>query len=128
MNGKPFKALGVSGAVFQGLEAFELAFALASVVYESDEVTGLCPITGQPDFYKITIRVAPHQHGLESKSLKLYLQQFREQGAFAETLAGQIAKDVGEALQAHLVTVIVEQKPRGGVSITAQSSWAREGF
>lgn len=123
MTQPAFKTLGVSQAVFQGLEAFVLAHPLASIVYESDEVTGLCPITSQPDFYTVSIRVVPEDHGLESKSLKLYLQQFRNQGAFAETLAGQIAEDVGEALDAVTVTVTVTQKPRGGVQIVATARW-----
>ena len=53
------------------------------VTFTTQEVTSLCPITGQPDFYRITITYIPGRHCLESKSLKLYLFSFRQSGIFA---------------------------------------------
>lgn len=57
------------------------------VVLESDEVTSLCPVTGQPDWETVHIEFEPGAYCIESKSLKLYLWSFREEGHFCEALA-----------------------------------------
>jgi 7-cyano-7-deazaguanine reductase len=67
------------------------------------------------------VEYAPDELCLESKSLKLYLARFRNEGAFCEALAVRIRDDVAEALglDQSRVTVMLEQKPRGGITITA---------
>lgn len=102
------------------LEAFENP-GVAEVVLECDEFTSLCPITGQPDFQTISITYGPQKKCLESKSLKLYLWSFREEGSFCEALANQIAWDIEEAIDARFVEVVIKQKPRGGISIQARA-------
>jgi len=89
----------------------------------SDELTAVCPITGQPDLYRATIEYRPQSLCLESKSLKLYLAGFRNEGAFCEALAVKIRDDVAAALElsADDVRVTLVQKPRGGITITATS-------
>jgi 7-cyano-7-deazaguanine reductase len=81
----------------------------------------VCPVTGQPDLYVATIEYSPGPLCLESKSLKLYLNGFRNEGAFCEALAVRIRDDVAEALElpAEKVRVTLRQKARGGISITA---------
>ncbi|MCL6611191.1 MAG: preQ(1) synthase [Peptococcaceae bacterium] len=86
---------------------------------ESDEVTSLCPVTGQPDWETVTIEYEPDKHCIESKSLKLYLWSFREEGHFCEALDSRIAQDVQEACRPKWCRVTVRQKPRGGVKIEA---------
>ncbi|MRR09847.1 preQ(1) synthase, partial [bacterium] len=54
------------------------------VILETAEFTALCPITGQPDFGTITISYVPDKLVVESKSLKLYLWSFRQEGHFHE--------------------------------------------
>jgi 7-cyano-7-deazaguanine reductase len=49
------------------------------------EFTSLCPKTGQPDFGAITYTYTPDEKCVELKSLKLYLQRFRDQGIFYES-------------------------------------------
>lgn len=78
-------------------------------------MTARCPITGQPDFYRVSILVEATRYP-ESKSLKLYLQQYREEGLFCEAFAARIAADV-KAKTGGRVEVEVEQKPRGGIAI-----------
>jgi 7-cyano-7-deazaguanine reductase len=87
----------------------------------SDELTAVCPITAQADFYVARIVYRPDTLCLESKSLKLYLAQFRNEGVFAEALAVRIKSDVAAALELEpaAVTVTLTQKPRGGITITA---------
>ena len=89
----------------------------------SDELTAVCPITGQPDLYTATIEYDPKELCLESKSLKLYLMRFRDQGHFCEALAVKIRDDVAETLElaADGVRVTLVQKARGGITITARS-------
>src|SRR6185437_16525360 len=87
----------------------------------SDELTAVCPITNQPDFYTARIEYRPRELCLESKSLKIYLSRFRDQGAFCEALAVQIRDEVAAALEVDsaAVHVTLRQKARGGITISA---------
>src|SRR4051812_39257662 len=67
---------------FAGLDTFPAPPAVTVVRMVSDEVTALCPITGQPDWYEVAITYRPDQSCIESKSLKLYFQTFRNEGIF----------------------------------------------
>jgi 7-cyano-7-deazaguanine reductase len=82
----------------------------------------VCPITGQPDLYRLTIGYQPDTLCLESKSVKLYLATFRNEGAFCEALAVQIRDDVAAVLELPpaRVHIALEQKARGGITITAR--------
>jgi 7-cyano-7-deazaguanine reductase len=116
-----FVALGHSGSeAYAGLEAFPNP-GVERVELVSDELTAMCPITSQPDFYTATISYQARGLCLESKSLKLYLARFHDQGVFCEALAVQIRDDVAAALQLNAsdVNVALRQKARGGITITA---------
>jgi 7-cyano-7-deazaguanine reductase len=116
-----FVALGRAGSEhYAGLETFENP-GVSSVEMTSDELTAVCPITGQPDFYEATIEYEPDRLCLESKSLKIYLAGYRNEGAFCEALAVKIRDDVAEALglAAGKVRVTLHQKARGGITIVA---------
>jgi 7-cyano-7-deazaguanine reductase len=118
-----FVALGSPGSsAYAGLETFPNP-GVSRVEMTSDELTAVCPITGQPDLYTATIAYEPLQRCLESKSLKLYLMTFRDQGHFCEALAVKIRDDVAEALELPVerVGVTLVQKARGGITITATS-------
>ena len=118
-----FVALGHAGsAAYAGLESFPNP-GVSRVEMTSDELTAMCPITGQPDMYVVTIDYAPRELCLESKSLKIYLSRFRTEGAFCEALAVQIRDDVAEALELphEKVHVTLKQKPRGGITIVASA-------
>ncbi len=103
------------------LEVFPKPEGVETVVMESDEVTSLCPVTGQPDWETVTIEYAPDRSCIESKSLKLYLWSFREEGVFCEALAARIAQDIFAVCKPVWVEVIVTQKPRGGVKLVAKA-------
>jgi 7-cyano-7-deazaguanine reductase len=85
----------------------------------SKEVTAVCPVTGQPDWYEVEIEYAPDKKCIESKTMKLYLQSFRQEGLFCEAFADKIAEDVFQAILPVSVDVRVTQVPRGGVAIVA---------
>jgi 7-cyano-7-deazaguanine reductase len=116
-----FVALGQPGSeAYAGLESFENP-GVARVEMTSDELVAVCPVTGQPDMYVVTIEYEPDALCLESKALKLYLASFRNEGAFCEALAVRIRDDVAGALELRneKVHVTLRQKARGGITIVA---------
>ena len=118
-----FVALGHAGSEhFAGLESFPNP-GVSQVELTSDELAAVCPVTGQPDLYVATIEYSPGSLCLESKSLKLYLAGFRNEGHFCEALAVRIRDDVAKALElaSEDVQVTLEQKSRGGITITASA-------
>lgn len=105
----------------RNLECFEAPAGVTWVTFETDEVTSMCPITGQPDFSRVAIGYQPAGRCLESKSLKLYLWSFRDEGIFCEGLASRIAADVANATGSSRVEVVVRQGSRGGINTTARA-------
>jgi len=89
----------------------------ATVEFSTDELTALCPVTGQPDFYDLKLSYRPGGRLLESKALKLYLWGFRERGIFAEDLAATLLKDLVAASSPAEMTVDMTQRVRGGLEI-----------
>ncbi len=87
------------------------------VTLETDEFTCLCPKTGQPDFATIRIQYVPDQHIVESKSFKLYLWSYRDEGVFHEHVVNTILDDLVEALEPHFCKVTGYFNVRGGIGI-----------
>ncbi|MFC7400314.1 preQ(1) synthase [Chelatococcus sp. GCM10030263] len=81
------------------------------------EFTSLCPVTGQPDFGIIVIDYVPGDWLLESKALKLYLNAFRNHGAFHEDCTVSIGKRIAELLAPVWMRVGGYWYPRGGIPI-----------
>jgi len=96
-----------------------------TVTLRCPEFTSVCPMTGQPDFATITIRYIPDQRILESKSLKLYLWSYRDEGVFSEHVTNMILDDLVEALDPHYCQVLAEFNVRGGISITVEATYER---
>ncbi len=111
-----FTVLGhdVRGPV-EHLETFAAPATCTRVRFMSDELTSVCPITGQPDFSSIEIDYQPNLRCIESKSLKLYLWSFRDRAAFCEQLAAEIAAEVRRAADPFRVRVTITQHTRGGI-------------
>ena len=125
-SGNRFQALGHRVTEpLRRLETFPTPAGVTRVVMESDEVTSLCPVTGQPDWERVRIEFIPGPLCLESKSLKLYFWSFRDEGHFCEALAARVAADVAAAVQPKWIKVTVFQKARGGITITAESEIGR---
>jgi len=85
------------------------------ITFETSEFTSLCPITGQPDFARITIEYIPDQLCVESKSLKLYLFSFRNEGSFYEDVTNRIYSDLFELLRPRHLIVVGDFTARGGI-------------
>ena len=107
------------------LETFPTPDTCTRVRFMTDEVTSMCPVTGQPDFSSVEIDYEPAERCVESKSLKLYLWSFRDQPIFAEGLASAIAAEVDRAAEPHRVRVVVTQHARGGIVTEATAERAR---
>ena len=80
------------------------------------EFTSVCPKTGQPDFGTLTFHYIPDAACIELKSLKLYLQQFRNQGIFYEHVTNRILDDFVAVVQPRWASLVAEFTPRGGIS------------
>ena len=80
------------------------------------EFTSLCPVTGQPDFGTIIIEYCPDELCIELKSLKYYMQSFRNKGIFYEALTNEILNYLVGACKPKWMTVTSKFTPRGGIS------------
>lgn len=109
------------------LETFPAPETVTYVAFTTDELTAFCPITQQPDLYRMELAYTPDKVCVESKSLKLYLHSYRDQGAFAETLAGTILADVVAACSPIRAEVQLIQQIRGGLQLTARAEYESAG-
>jgi 7-cyano-7-deazaguanine reductase len=82
------------------------------------EFTCLCPLTGQPDFGTITFTYTPGERCVELKALKLYLQRYRNKGAFYESVVNRLLDDFVSACQPVRCRVVGAFTPRGGITTT----------
>ncbi len=97
------------------------------VRFNCPEFTTLCPITGQPDFAEIRIAYVPDAKMVESKSLKLYLFSFRNNGDFHEDCVNTIMKDLVKLMDPKYIEVTGFFTPRGGISIYPYANYGRPG-
>ena len=87
------------------------------------EFTSLCPKTGQPDFGTITFTYTPAEKCVELKSLKLYLQRYRNQGVFYEHVVNQLLDHFVAACQPVRCQVVGAFSPRGGITTTVRCAY-----
>ena len=85
--------------------------------FAAPEFTSICPVTGQPDFAHLVIDYVPDQWLVESKSLKLYLNSFRNHGAFHEECTVTIGKKLVALLKPKWLRIGGYFHPRGGMPI-----------
>lgn len=120
----------VLGRIVRGsvdkIDVVQTPKSLDRVTLDVGEFTSKCPVTGQPDFSRILISYAPGRTIVESKSLKLFLQRYRDRGIMAEYLADELADELFAQLVPNEITVTVYQNPRGGIAISASASRSLE--
>jgi 7-cyano-7-deazaguanine reductase len=104
--------------------------ALYLARFAAPEFTSLCPVTGQPDFAHLVIDYAPQGWLIESKSLKLFLQAFRNHGAFHEDCTLYVAKRIIAMAEPRWLRIAGFWYPRGGIPIDVfwQTGPAPEGL
>jgi 7-cyano-7-deazaguanine reductase len=90
------------------------------------EFTSVCPKTGQPDFGTLTITYVPDQKCVELKSLKFYLQQYRNEGVFYEHVTNRILDDLVAVIGPRKMTLEAAFTARGGITTTVEASFRRE--
>ena len=96
------------------------------VTLKTEEFTCVCPATGQHDFAKLTIQYIPDKKIVESKSLKLYLWSYRDEGVFHEHVTNVILDDlVSVLLKPRWCKVTAEFAVRGGISITVEAEYKK---
>ena len=112
------------------LECFTNKFLDSDYIVQLNcpEFTSLCPKTGQPDFARIIINYIPDKYLVESKSLKLYLFSFRNNGDFHEDIVNMIKNDLVEILKPQYLEVIGFFNTRGGINITPCAIFSTEKF
>lgn len=104
----------------QILETFDNPFPNRDYEIETvcPEFTSVCPKTGQPDFGTLTLIYIPDKLCYELKSLKLYLQQYRNHGAFYEAVTNMILDDLVAVTQPRWMKLTGAFTPRGGIRTT----------
>ena len=117
--GKEFEIKGKEAIRVRDLEAIP-ADTEPWTTLEIDEFTTLCPLSGLPDFAKLTIRYKPCGKVVEHKSLKLYLISFRDVGILQEEVVEQIHRDLVNLLKPSALSVREEFKARGGITNVVQ--------
>ncbi len=86
-----------------------------TIEHVAEEFTSVCPKTGHPDFGCVTVRFVPDKRCVELKSLKVYLQGFRQEGIFYEAVTNRIAEDLASAMAPRWMVVVTDWKGRGGI-------------
>jgi 7-cyano-7-deazaguanine reductase len=112
------------------LETFDNPYPHREYVIESicPEFTSVCPKTGQPDFGELTITYVADRRCYELKSLKLYLQQYRNEGAFYEEVTNRILDDLVAITEPRWMKIVAEYTPRGGIRTNVVTEYVAEDF
>lgn len=102
------------------LEVFDNPFPDRNYIIETvaPEFTSLCPKTGHPDFGILTITYVADSLCYELKSLKLYLQEFRNHGAFYEKVTNTILDHLVAVTKPRWMKIEAAFTPRGGIRTT----------
>lgn len=96
------------------------------VTHTAPEFTSLCPKTGQPDFGKITIEYIPDKLCIELKSLKIYLNSFRNDGIFYESVTNKILEDLVSVCKPRYLKITAEFSVRGGISSIIKAEYKKK--
>ena len=118
--------MGKSDRFRDVLETFDNQFPERDYTIEivAPEFTSVCPKTGQPDFGTLTFTYTPDRKCVELKSLKLYLQQFRNEGIFYEHATNRILDDLVAALSPRRMKIVAAFTPRGGITTTVTAEFS----
>lgn len=98
-----------------------------AIRHVAPEFTSLCPKTGQPDFGTVTLEYVPDKVCVELKSLKLYLQGFRNEGIFYEDVTNRILDELTTLLKPRWMQITTEWTPRGGMHSVITAEYAPRG-
>jgi len=112
----------------QKLELFDNPYPKSDyhITIRCPEFTSLCPRTGQPDFGEIVIEYRPDRLCIELKSLKFYMQTYRNRGIFYEALTNEILDDLSGQCRPRWMKITSRFKPRGGISTDVVAEYSKD--
>ena len=96
-----------------------------TITHENPEFTSVCPVTGLPDFGKITVEYVPDKLCVELKSLKYYYVGFRMKGIFYEAVTNEIMEDLATAMEPRFLEVTGTFSTRGGIHSTVVATYIK---
>lgn len=110
------------------LETFQNSYPNRNYTIEitCPEFTSVCPKTGQPDYGTITISYIPAEKCVELKSLKFYMQSFRNAGIFYENVTNRILDDLVAVTEPRWMEVCADFTPRGGITTQVTVEYTAE--
>jgi len=85
------------------------------IIYETDELSAVCPFSGLPDYGVLNIGYIPNDKIIELKSLKYYITSFRNVGIYQEALTNRIYNDLFELLDPEFLRIETDYNTRGGI-------------
>ena len=107
--------------------AYEFPGKQIWVEFEMPEFTAICPFSDFPDFAVIRLKYVPNQLCIELKSLKLYINSFREIKVFHEHVINIILEDFVKACDPLKVEIEGDFHVRGNIKTIVRASYEREG-
>ena len=112
------------------LETFENEYPnrTYTIVHTAPEFTSLCPKTGQPDFATITLEYIPNKLCVELKSLKVYLNSYRNDGIFFESVTNKILDDLVAVCKPRYILITADFNVRGGISSVVEAEYRSKDF
>ena len=97
-----------------------------NIIHTAPEFTSLCPKTGQPDFATIVVEYIPDKLCIELKSLKLYLNSYRDEGIYFESVTNKILDDLVKVCKPRYMLITAEFNVRGGISSVIEAEYESE--
>ena len=111
--------------IFPAIETFANQFPRYEIEIDVPEFTSVCPKTGLPDFGTVWVRYMPDRRCLELKSLKEYMNEYRNLGIFQENAVNKILEDVVKAAKPVWCEVRGQFRPRGGIGTLVVARWPK---
>jgi len=97
-----------------------------TIIHTAPEFTSVCPKTGQPDYATIILEYVPDKICVELKSYKFYLQSYRNDGIYFESVTNRILDDLVAACQPRYMHITAEFNTRGGISSVVETEFQKE--
>lgn len=110
------------------LETFENEYKDRDYVIEhtAPEFTSVCPKTGQPDFATIILEYIPNKLCIELKSYKVYLNSFRNDGIFYESVTNKILDDLVAVCKPRYLKITADFNARGGITSVVEVEYVKD--
>lgn len=97
-----------------------------SVEFTCPEFTCVCPVTGFPDFATLFIKYVPREWCVELKSLKLYINKYRDQGVYHEDVVNVILSDLVKLLDPWEIEIAGDFNVRGNIKTVVRARHVRQ--